>query len=445
MAQSFSSDVRDALSRLARSSDRTSPWVFVGREEEIDFLDSAVQSTRRGEVGHTVVIQGVPGAGKTALLREYGSRLIANSGERGRPVVPVPLRPTDLDASPAAILEEVDRQFCEFEATGKWGEPLNRMIDSASFVASTLFAAFAKRDFREFTASSRAPLSVPLALEDYMRFRFNRRDATLILLVDEAQNLGDTPRVRAHLDALHGGVQGRTQVLLVCFGLQNTTNRLRELGLSRLASDHERSIGPLASDDAKRAVTGTLEAAFADFTFDDGTLDEGGRPHWLAASADTILAESANFPHHLANGCRSLAQIVLDEGIGIKPPLQRLSSECRKRRQEYYDARLYPWRRHTVALSRAFTGGSTSWTSVEDVVTVLMAADDIGRPVAEDVAVRIVEELGASGFVEQRVTRCRIALPSLASHFEEMQRDIDPRSRASRAIEAVRTELGEPR
>ncbi len=445
VTQSFPSDVRDALSLLARSSDRTSPSVFVGREEEIDLIDSAVRMTRRGEVGHTVVVQGVPGAGKTALLREYGRRLLASSGEGGLPVVPVPLRPTDLNASPAAILEEVDRQFCEFEATGKWGEPMSRMIEGASFVGSTLFAAFTERDFREFTASAGAPNSLPVALDSYMRFRFNRRDSTIVLLVDEAQNLPDTSHVRAHLDALHGGVQGHTQVLLVCFGLRNTTARLRELGLSRLASDHERSIGVLDSGDAKRAVVGTLEAAFSGFVFDDGTVNETRRTHWIGASVDAILHESGNFPHHLANGCRSLARIVLDEGIGVEPPVHRLQEECRKRKRDYYDARLHPWRRHTVALSHAFPGGSTSWTSIEDVVAVLMAADNFGRPVAEDVAVAIVEELSANGFVEEHMTGCRLALPSLESHFKEMQLGVDPRSKASQAVRAVRADLGNQR
>lgn len=430
VTQTLSSDVRDALGLLARSSDRTSPSVFVGREEEIDLIDSAVQMTRRGEVGHTVVVQGVPGAGKTALLREYGRRLLASSGEGGLPVVPVPLRPTDLNASPAAILEEVDRQFCEFETTGKWGEPMST------------FAAFTKRDFREFTASARAPNSLPVALDSYMRFRFNRRDSTIVLLVDEAQNLPDTPHVRAHLDALHGGVQGHTQVLLVCFGLRNTTARLRELGLSRLASDHERSIGVLGSEDAKRAVIGTLEAAFSGFVFDDGTVNETRRTHWIGASVDAILRESGNFPHHLANGCRSLARIVLDEGIGVEPPVRRLQEECRKRKRDYYDARLHPWRRHTVALSHAFPGGSTAWTSIEDVVAVLMASDNFGRPVAEDVAVAIVDELSANGFVEEHMTGCRLALPPLESHFKEMHLGVDPRSKASQAVRAVRADLG---
>lgn len=92
--------------------------MFAGREDEIELIDAAVQATREGEVGHTVVIQGPPGAGKTALLHEYGARLLANSGEGGLPVVPVSLRPADLASSPTAILTEIDRQFSEFAATG---------------------------------------------------------------------------------------------------------------------------------------------------------------------------------------------------------------------------------------------------------------------------------------------------------------------------------------
>lgn len=57
---------------LAESSDRTSPAVFVGREDEFDLLDSAVRGVQRDEAGHTIVVQGVPGAGKKALLNDFG-------------------------------------------------------------------------------------------------------------------------------------------------------------------------------------------------------------------------------------------------------------------------------------------------------------------------------------------------------------------------------------
>ena len=438
----FSSNARDALARLARSGDRAPPLVFAGREDEIELIDAAVQSTREGEVGHTVVIQGPPGAGKTALLQEYGARLLAGSGEGGLPVVPVSLRPADLASSPAAILTEVDRQFSEFMATGKWGESLNRMFEGMSFVGKTLFAVCTKRDIKDFTPSARAPDSLPVALEEYMRFRFDRRDSTVVLMVDEAQNLADESHTRANLDALHGGVQGRMRTLLVCFGLQNTTTRLGELGLSRLASDHARSIALLGDEDSKQAVMGTLEIAFAQVAFNGGRFDDHQRAAWLGAAADAILAESGNFPHHLANGCRSLARIVLHEGIGPEPPVQKLGDECRKRKREYYEARLQPWNEHTIALSHAFSEEQSSWTLVEDVVETLMAADDYGRPVAQDSAVAIVQALRSSGFLEGDMALCRPALPSLSSHFEEKRRAAIRGTKAMQAIQTVLDERG---
>ena len=354
----FPSTVQHALTRLAESSDRTSPTVFSGREDEFELLASAVRGTQHGEVGHTVVVQGVPGAGKTALLREYAIRTLATGAATEQPIIPVPLRPSDLNAPPVAILQEVDRQFREFKASGEWGGAMNRVIGGASLVGNALFAAFTKKDFNEFKASARAPNSLPVAFDDYVTFRFDRRDSTILLLVDEAQNLSDTTHVRAHLDALHGGVYGRSQVMLVCFGLANTTGRLHELGLSRLAAGHVQSIGALSDEDAQRAVTGTLEIALADFTFDGGSCDDVQRSRWIGAASATILAESANFPHHLANGCRALAKIVLDEGIGDVPPVEKLREQCRQHKREYYDARLYPWANHTTALSYAFAGGA---------------------------------------------------------------------------------------
>ena len=425
--------VRDALTRLAESSDRTPPAVFAGRKGECRLLDSALRGVERGEVGHTVVIQGVPGAGKTALLREYVVRLLAGGDETRRPVIPVPLRPNDLDRPPAAILEEIDRQFRELEASpasGEWRGAMSRMIGGASLVGNALFAALTKRDFNEFTAAARAPHSLPVALDDYVAFRFDRRDSTILLLVDEAQNLPDTNHVRAHLDALHGGIHGRAQVMLACFGLANTIDRLRELGLSRLASGHVRSIGALSAEDAKRTVTGTLELALADFPFADSASGKGQRSRWIGAASATILAESANFPHHLANGCRALAQIVLDDGVGDQPPTDKLRDSCRVHKREYYDARLRAWADHLTALAHAFTSDEAAWTPIEDVVHALMASDDFGKPVDKEAAATVIKELCASGYVERRMSVCRPVLPSLASHLKEMQRDTPPHGEA---------------
>ena len=414
--------VRDALVRLAESSDRASPTVFAGREDEFDLLNAAVRGSQRGEPGHTVVIHGVPGAGKTALLNEYAARLLEDSGGMAGPTIAVPLRPGDLDAPPVAILQEIDRQFHLFEASSVWPDRLNRVAGGAFLLGNALFAAATKRDFNEFRPSAKAPDSLPIALDDYFAFRFDRRDSTIVLLVDEAQNLNDMVQVRRHLDALHGGVRARTTVLLACFGLANTIERLRELGLSRLATGHARSIGVLSADDAERTVAGTLDAALADFAF-HGPSADARREQWIASATATILAESGNFPHHLANGCRALAKIVLDEGIGEAPPMERLRERCRDHRREYYDARLRPWADHMTALAQAFSNEQDGWTPVADVKRELMAGDDFGDPVDRGKATTMLKELCANGYVEQRAGTCRPVLPSLSSHFADIRHE----------------------
>ena len=82
----------------AESSDRTSPTVFVGRKDELGLLDSAVRGVQRDEAGHTVVVQGLPGAGKTALLNEYAARLLTANAGGARPIIPVPLQPGAVNA-----------------------------------------------------------------------------------------------------------------------------------------------------------------------------------------------------------------------------------------------------------------------------------------------------------------------------------------------------------
>ena len=440
--------VRDSLVRLAKTSDRTAPTVFAGREGEFALLDDAVQGVQNGEKGHTVAVQGVPGAGKTALLNEYATRLLAANADAERPVIPVPLQSGVLNTPPAAIVEEIDRRFREWgasHASSGWNRIANRAVDGTTLLGNALFAAVTRKNIRDFIPSARAPDSLPIALEDYIAFRFDRRKCTVVLLVDEAQNLHDTPRVRDHLEVLHGGITGETQVLLVCFGLANTAARLAELGLSRLASGHARSIGVLSNEDAQRVVAGTLEVALASHTFAAGSPDEAKRTKWTGEAAAAILAESGNFPQHLTNGCRALAELVLAEGIAASPPVAKLRHRCREHKREYYAARLQPWSRHSMALAHAFAGRRGGWTPVDDIVAALMASDNRGRPVAEEVALAVLDGLCATGFVEQGVGSLRPLLPSLSSYFQAVRQDAALDNKVVRAVRAALPERVAPR
>ena len=423
---------RAALSRLANSSDRASPTVFAGREGEFALLNEAVKGVQRGESGHTVVVQGVPGSGKTALLHEYAIRLLAANADAGRPVIPVPLQSATMNAPPAAIVEEIDRRFRELGASNNWRRRMNHAVSGASLIGNALFAAFTRKDISDFRPSARSPNSLAIALEDYVAFRFDRRESTIVLLVDEAQNLHDTIQVRDYLEALHTGITGNTQVLLACFGLANTVERLRELGLSRLATGHARSIGTLSNEEAKQVVAGTVETALADVQF-----DAAWRSKWIGAAVDAILAESGDFPHHLTNGCAALAELALREGIRDAPPASQLRDRCREHKREYYDARLHLWANHMTALAYAFGLERNGWTKVGDIKRAIMAADEFGDPVEAKAASNAIRELRAHGYVEVSQGACRPVLPSLAAHFHELRRVSSSDNEVARAVRAA--------
>ena len=418
-------------------SDRDHPMVFAGRDQEFELLDSAIYGTQRGGVGRTVVVQGVPGAGKTSLLNEFANRLSARGQEGQPPVIPVPLRPNDLDAPPAAIIEEIDRQYREFVAVDERSARLDSAVNSAMLAARTLFASFTKRDFGEFRPSARAPASLPIALDEYVSFRVGRKGSTIILLVDEAQNLEDTRDVRRHLDALHGGIRGNTHMLLACFGLANTVERLRTLGLSRLANGHVRTIGPLSNEDARRVVVDTLNVALSGYAFGHGSSANIERGWWIGKAAGAILGESANFPHHLANGCRGFAEIVLNEGVAAEPPVEAVRRKCAEYRTDYYNTRLVPWAPHTIALSLAFGTSDDEWIPATALVQSLMASDNRGLPVNQATAVKAMDELRDNGYIEERNGLCRSAIPSMTSHFKAALGELRSHNQAARLVLAA--------
>ena len=407
---------------MAEMSDRAPPKVFVGRDDELGLLDTAVRGVRRGEAGHTVVIQGMPGAGKTALLHEYCSRILTSDASSGL-VVPVPLRPGDLDMPPLAMVKLIDQRLRDHGAQGTWKRRARQAAVASRVVGDVLVAAATKKTIGDFMPTSGAPESFDLALDEYAVSQFGAKKTTFLLMLDEAQSVADTNRVRAYLSALHLGMGG-VKVALACFGLPNTAERLRELGLSRLASGHVKTLGVLSDDEAEETVRKTLELAFTDFTFDQGPFDERERSRWIETATNAILEDSANFPHHLANGCKELARIVLAEGIA-QPPVDRLRELCNERRTEYYDARLEPWSNHITALAYGFgkAAGAGGWSSVSDVEEAITLADEYGRPVEPKTAMDVVNGLHDANLIEVRSGACRPAVPSLETYFHELRHD----------------------
>ena len=415
----FDSALRESLKRMAKVSDRTPPVVFAGREDEIELLDT-VSGVQQGEVGHTVVMQGLPGVGKTALLEQYAARVL-DDPPREDLVVPVQIGHEDLDMPPMALVRLIDASFLDNDVQGKWQRRLNRVLEKGAILGDMALAAVTKHTFDDFKHSKDAQDSLRLALDEYAEFRLGTTKATFLLMLDEAQNLPETPRAKAYLSAIHRGMKGKAKVALACFGLPNTVHKLRDLGLSRLASDHVKTLGTLSDDEAESAVRKTLEHGLAHFTFDEGPFDEDERSRWIGIATDAVLENNANFPQHLANGCKALASILLDEGISREPPVDRVRELCTERRAEYYDARLNKWRHHKTALAYGFGTGDDFSANVADIERALRAADERGRPVELEKARSVLDAMEEAGLIEFEAGDCRLAVPSMATYFGDIR------------------------
>ena len=178
LANDFKDDLRESLTRLAETGDRVSPTVFAGRDDEFDLLDTAVRAVRRGEVGRTVVVSGVPGAGKTALLKEYATRLAGAQRDDDGPIIPVPLRFDEIDAPPAALMQAMDRQLAALAAPDSWRGKASRLVAKASWMGNALSAIATKKNIREFLPSPQVPNSLDAALADYALTRFDVKSST---------------------------------------------------------------------------------------------------------------------------------------------------------------------------------------------------------------------------------------------------------------------------
>ena len=437
--------VADLLRRIALDADRSSPLVFAGRSHELARLNDIAEAVGFGSKGQTAIVDGAPGAGKTTLRDEFRNRLLATAADAhdtDRIALGIPLRPGDLDNTPLSLVKTLDQELRDMADAGPMAVA-NATID----VAKRALSLYTRQDAWAGTLGVDAASTLKAVLDNYVGGVFNRLGITFLLLVDEAQNLADTQQVRNNLDALHGGEFGKAKAALICFGLPNTRQRLADLGLSRLAVDHTFALAAMKNGEAAAFVNGTLDAvthaggesAWRSYLERRGIDAEGWR-RWRSSVSHAILHQSAGFPHHLANAVRELSKILVREGVGVEPPIEKLRRACRERRREYYEQRLAPFNAHTRALAARFAGGDAAAEQVgqDAVVRALERANNAGHAVPAPEAERVVEGLVAKGLLTRTFDGdLAVALPSLASHLSEIhERGVAAGNRTALLLEA---------
>ena len=206
---------------LNRRTDRSRPVHFSGRLHELDVILSRAEHAQSRGAGSTIVIQGAPGAGKSALLDEAARRFVAAGADRKAIYLGTPWK----RAGESLVLERLAREA--------FGEPEGSLRTTQTVAKTASLSATVATGTRSQTVAT-----PPVDLPDWVGFenRFANRTqeaARTLLLVDECQTFEDD--AGSLLRALH--TENQFPFLLVCGGLSDTSERLVALGLSRLGND----------------------------------------------------------------------------------------------------------------------------------------------------------------------------------------------------------------
>ena len=302
MAEGKGPDLEGLKAFVKREERQWTPF-FVGRGDIIAAVeDRCREAVRECSVkggcleGATRLVQGAPGAGKTALLSEMKRRWCAAANERGALD-----RLLDRLVRGKGIPVAVDVRFDELEDEGT----VAKAIADAVFPGSE--RVWRTTDVGERSVRGGLPgivsaswvqrhsvaPAVPSFRELRRRFPPGKWRRPVCLMVDEIQHA--RPEARAVLVALHQGMAG-LPIVPVLAGLGNSYDVLQRLGLSRLADEAIHDIGRLAPKEACEAVQLMLEKY--------RVIRGGGDYGWGAR-----LANYADcWPIHLHNGMRELAR-----------------------------------------------------------------------------------------------------------------------------------------
>ena len=254
------SDVKDLLLRLSRASERSDPLVFGGRERIIaETLGRTVVLPPVGDWGNTVLIEGAPGAGKTALLREISRQAqAAGTTTLVRPDVPQP--------------DDIETIYAEL-ATG-----------------------LARASSRAARATVAPPkLGSPQAIAALRGDKPWRASDKAIVFVDEVQNVVRDSAAAELLHALH--TQQSIPGLLVCAGLSNSRAALERAGLSRIGTANTVRLESLPLSVAVDCVGRTFDIVRQQgLSGGDAAADR-----W----SERLAAASDGWPRHLQNYLRA--------------------------------------------------------------------------------------------------------------------------------------------
>ena len=324
-----------ALRWFSKLPDREASPYFGGRTEEMALVEGALSRIReRGQTGHrrpavgeSVLFQGAPGAGKSALLHHLVQRW--RDGGHEAPLV------VDTEASHYVDERVLALQIAEaFDPA--LAMQLRRSVTSPSSAIKSLSGGKPRVATGAGTAESdhHTATDEPTLANVARAFSGSRR--TVVLILDEAQDLEgfDTDLTRQVIAKLHKGSHGGS-FLTIFAGLAHSDEVLKNCSISRFSRGHDRTLSALPFDDAVDIVRLMLAECRI-------RGDEEIMRRW----AQILAKESCGWPQHLHVSLQALAAQLLAasepgrlEDVDSEFGIAVLNASAQAR-EEYYERRI---------------------------------------------------------------------------------------------------------
>ena len=258
---------------LGRVNERGPARYFHGRTDVLGLFANLCERARSTKGGTTLLIQGAPGAGKTALLHQCA----VEAARDGWMVAKIKNQAL---YNPVIMAQALDMPYIVRKGFGLKGGI--RLVSG------------------EATKEEAGMADVEQVI------RALQGDAGLLLMLDEVQTIRDLadgphkPLVTTTLNAIHNGELGRP-VILLAGGLGSSRDAFSSLGISRFAGGCVVNLGRL-DHASERAV-------IRDWLVIDGEA-KGDVTPWI----DAIAAETHGWPQHIMTYAQPAAIRLREDG-----------------------------------------------------------------------------------------------------------------------------------
>ena len=303
---------------------------FRGRDREYEVFRRAANSLRAGRTGgSTMIFQGAPGAGKSALMGECMEAVRRHSTPEA-PWVAISINPGSL-RFPDQVVRSMVR------AANAEGQRLRERTSGAVSGVLEGFLDLGRQLLREIPERDLSLGGVSWSKRErevsaeglFCHVASFLAKFHIVVFVDEAQNTPAESTTRDVLDCLHRDSQG-IPLVAAFFGLSDTQDVLRQCGLSRFADGRVVNLEPLAREDAVCAIGDAL-----------AVYDFAGTPEDRAVWVERLTELSQGWPQHINRVSVAAARVILEHGGRIEGHLlEQALQRGRERKQEYYAGRL---------------------------------------------------------------------------------------------------------